>query len=199
MADASNQRTIELFRVQFAPDGDGYLYRRGRKGAAIRVSSGEYQEFVDTFARASRRLRWGFAGGIFLIILVDSIWSVSTGVDVDSPAGSIVLIGLILIAAIAFVWLFNRSYHRPAQILERRVPVSGELSREEFRRQWFGSMRWTTILGRLGSLLVVSVVILLDHDVMHGWGRLWLLLLGFFALIAVLLVWRKLSYTVPAP
>jgi hypothetical protein len=188
-----------LFLGQFTRDGDGYIYRRSQKGAAIRVSAGEYQDFVETFTRASKRLRWGFVAGILVLLIAIAVGSVSAGVDVDSTAGSIVLIGPILLSAGIFTWFFTRIYHRPARMLERRVPVSGELSREEFRRRWFTAMRWRTIIGQLGTFLAISIVVLLDHDVLHGQGRLWLLLPALFAMIAVLLVWRKLRYTVPNP
>ena len=199
MGNASDQRVMELFLGQFTSDGDGYIYRRSQKGAAIRVSAGEYHEFVETFTRASKRLKWGFVAGILVLLIAIAVGSVSIGVDVDSTAGSLVLIGSILLSAGIFTWLFTRIYHRPARMLERRAPISGELSPEEFRRQWFTAMRWRTIIGQLGTFLAISIVILLDHDVLHGQGRLWLLLPALFAMIAVLLVWRKLRYTVPTP
>jgi hypothetical protein len=67
MPSTSDQRVIDVFIGQFTPDGGGYIYRRGQKGQAIRVSAAEYQGFVDDYVRAYRRTKWGLVAGVLIL------------------------------------------------------------------------------------------------------------------------------------
>ena len=43
---------------QFEQDKTNFIYRRSRKGVAIRVSAEEYKKFIDKFGRDLRRTKW---------------------------------------------------------------------------------------------------------------------------------------------
>ena len=191
MAYTSHLRAIEVFRAQFSPDGDGYIYRRLQKGAAIRVSAHEYQSFVDAFRRTQRHLKWGLVGGIIAIVLATTFSAVAFNLDPESTIWTASIFVPMLALVFVFVWLSVRSYGRPAHLLERRAPISGALSREEFRQQYMAKLSWQALIGRIATLFAICVAITLQYDILHGWGRLWLGLIALFAAAAVLQLWRK--------
>lgn len=191
MAYTSHLRAIEVFRAQFTPDGDGYIYRRLQKGAAIRVSAHEYQAFVDAFRRTQRRLKWGLTGGFIVIIMATTFSAAAFDLDTESTPWAASLLAPILALALGFLWLSIRSYARPAHLLERRAPIGGALSREEFRHQYMTKLSWQALIGRIGTLFAICVGITLRYDVLHGWGRLWLGVIALAAVAAMLQLWRK--------
>src|SRR5689334_12829650 len=46
------------FAGQFQPDGDGFLYRKGMKGAPIRVTAAERQRYIEEFEKSGRFVFW---------------------------------------------------------------------------------------------------------------------------------------------
>ena len=55
---------------QFEQDGTNFIYRRSRKGVAIRVSAEEYKKFIDKFGRDLRRTKWLMYICLILVISV---------------------------------------------------------------------------------------------------------------------------------
>ena len=67
----SAARLRQRFRDQFAPAGNGWVYRRASRSAALSVSAADVDAFVVAFDRALRRLFWGGVGsGIVLGIVL---------------------------------------------------------------------------------------------------------------------------------
>ena len=63
------QRPARLFAEQFERDGSGYLYRRSRKGAAIRVTADERDHFVNAFNDSLLIGVWILCGGVGLLMI----------------------------------------------------------------------------------------------------------------------------------
>lgn len=182
-----SDRVRQLFEDQFEPDGDGFFYRKNMKGAPIRVSEAERNEFVDAF---SRRLRFGLwsvvSATMILIGLV--VWQVPDG---DSRTGMVFIyvgIGLILSIFLAsYFWAWNA----PSRALERRPAAGVARSREEMRQLMFSKMTYGQLaVGALAGPLVLLMVSG-RTDVLHGWGRLWLLFAGLFSALAGIQALRK--------
>jgi hypothetical protein len=193
----ADQRSLDVFRAQFTPDGGGYLYRRGQKGAAIRISADEYRDFVDEFIRAARRRKWGFYAALSVTMVGLLGWATMTDQDVESAPLHLTLYASLISELVVYVWLAMRNYRRPARVLERRAPISGALSGDEFRQRYFTAMSWSKLLGQLGALLVLCASVAWRYDVLHGWGRLWLGVIAIAAASAILGIWRKWRYTIP--
>jgi len=194
----ADRRSLDVFRAQFTTDGGAYLYRRGKKGAAIRISADEYQRFVDDFSRATRRQRWGLYAVLSVTMLGVVGWAMMTDQDVEGAPFSIALYASLIAEMVVFVWLAMRNYGRPARVLERRAPISGALSNDEFRQRHYAATSWWKLFGAIGTMILGSAVLIGGHDIVHGWGRLWLLLIAFVAGIAILGIWRKWRYTISA-
>jgi hypothetical protein len=199
MPSASDQRVIDVFIGQFTPDGGGYIYRRGQKGQAIRVSAAEYQGFVDDYVRAYRRTKWGLVAGLLITITALVATEIALGVDVDSAMATVSLVAVMAVGIGLCLWLFSRDFNRPARTLDRRAPVGDALSNDAFLRRYFTEMSWASLLVQIGSLTIVSLLVVLKHDVLHGWGRLWLVLPGACLIAAGVGIWRKWRYTDPTP
>jgi hypothetical protein len=174
------------FSDQFTPDGAGYVYRRSQKGAAYRVTAAERDAFVATFRR-----RIAFAMWLLVPLTVAVIIGLALLLpDAANTAVSWAAVAVIvapLMAVVLFAW------NAPARKLERRTPLGEPLSRSEARRVAFSHIGY----GRLATVVPVTALLLWrvseDHDVVHGWGRLWLVAAaGMIGLAAVqaLRKWR---------
>ena len=199
MPSASDQRMIDLFIDQFTPDGDGYVFRQGQKGPAIRVSAAEYRGFVEEYIRTYRRTKWSLVAGLLIALMALVGTEIALDVDVDSAVATVSLVAVLAVAIGLSLWLFSRNFYRPARALDRRAPVGDALSNDAFLRRYFTEMSWASLLVQIGSLAALSLVVVLKHDVLHGWGRLWLAVPGACLIAAGIGIWRKWRYTDPSP
>jgi hypothetical protein len=198
MFNAPTRRMIDQFNAQFTPDGDGYIFRRYQKGAAVRVSAAEYRDFVDHYARTTRRIYWGFVIGLSVMIPLVVVWQTLSDIDADSTAfAASIYVPLFALTGV-FLWLSTRTYNRPSRALERRVPIEGALSRDAFFRRYYSATSWQKLLGPLVIPLAGGAVLLSKNDILHGWNRLWFGLIAFYLFAAGRLIWRKWRYTAPA-
>ena len=180
-------RIRELFSDQFEPDGAGFLYRKGMKGAPIRVAEAERDAFVSTFNRRLRYAAWSIVPATLLLI---GLFVVLVP-DVDSTAAQVaVYVGIALILA-PFLLVYYWAWNAPARVLERR-PVAGEArTRDEVRRLMFAKMTYGQLgLAAAGGVLLVWKVSA-RHDVLHGWGALWLVFAGLLIVVAAIQACRK--------
>jgi hypothetical protein len=129
-------RIRKMFVDQFEPDGDGFLYRKSLKGAPVRVSFAERDDFITSFNRRLRYSTWSiFPATLVLIGLL--VWLVP---DADSAAAKVAMyvgIGLILIPFLGgYYWAWNA----PSRELRGRSPEGAALSKEEVKRLKFSLM-----------------------------------------------------------
>ncbi len=182
-------RLKAAFVAQFEPDGQGFLYRRNRTGPAVRLNAEEHADFVSGFARSLRLAGWAVFGTTVFVGLTAGVWSAWAGTDVRpwAPLG----VGVLLLAfALIVLWLWNA----PARQLAYRVPTAPGLSRDERRRQALARINYGVLA--MGLLAVPFMLWNASRawDILHGWGRLWIVAgVALFVLIAVQ-AFRKWRY-----
>jgi len=178
-------RVHELFAEQFEPDGQDYLYRRSQKGAPIRVSAAERDAFLAAFRRHYARAFWGFLVAIILAIFgMVALMPEAGGPVFETIAGFIVLPSIVLLGV---YWLWAA----PARALRQRQPVGFERSRDEMRAIKLAKITYANLA--VGALAVPLLLLKVAEksDVLHGWGRLWLLLAGALTVLIAVQAFRK--------
>jgi hypothetical protein len=163
-------RVRQLFADQFSNDPQGCLYRRGQKGAPIRVSETERNQFVATFNKRIRRAIWSIlpatVGLIFLLVWLSP--------DSDGPTGEIAGWAGVAAILVPFLAIFYWAWNAPFRELKHRVPEGAALTKGEARELAFSKITYGNLA--LAALMGVGLVwkMSLKTDVFHGWGVVWL-------------------------
>jgi hypothetical protein len=183
-------RVRQMFTDQFEPNGGSFLYRKSMKGAPIRVSEAERDEFVTTFNRRLRYSMWSIVPATVILIFL-LVWLVP---DTDSTAGHVAMwIGIAAVIA-PFLGGYYWAWNAPARELERRPQEGAARSREEVRQLMFSKMTY----GQLGFAALAGLALVwkvsADTDVFHGWGMLWLIFAGLLIVAAGIQAFRKWRY-----
>jgi hypothetical protein len=166
------QRPARLFAEQFEPDGSGYLYRRSRKGAAIRVTADERDRFVSAFNDSLLIGVWILCGGVGLL-MVGLVSAAKAG-----PAGSfnsissiIGIFGATLIVSIPYFLHYWWIWRAPARELRGRAPVAPERSSKEMRQLRLARLTWRQLgLATLGALLLATPTVRREQ-LYPGWNH----------------------------
>lgn len=174
------ERVHQLFADQFEPSGDGFLYRRNLKEAAVRVSATERDMFEAQFRTRIRWIMWSIVPATLLLIAGLVLW----GPDVHTSSSEMATYAGSAAILIPFLLAYRWAWNSPARALDRRAQLGEPRTREEMKRLTFARLTY----GQLGSGVAIAAVLMLNvadkHDVLHGWGRLWLV---FFAALLILL------------
>ncbi len=117
------------FAEQFEADGDTYLYRRFRKGAPVRVSARERDDFVANFERSYKRAYLSMMIGLFVLMMA----MVATTVAMGHELAEYVIYSVIASWTSVFLFAHYRIWNAPARALERRPAAGQERSRAEMR------------------------------------------------------------------
>ncbi|CAN5403819.1 hypothetical protein BH10PSE14_BH10PSE14_39580 [soil metagenome] len=191
MIDIGYGRVLDVFANQFEQDGKGgYLFRRNGIGAAIPVSARERDRFVDSYRRGWRRIIWA--------ILIGTIFTVAASVagmvalEIDSMSYLYIALAVDIVPLLVFALLYDRRLRTaPVRVLAGRGSVGNARSRDEANEVHFAKMRWSHIVAPLlgGTLAFLSLT--RDVDIMHGWGRLWLLFCAFLVVTTLYVAVRK--------
>lgn len=183
-------RVRQTFADQFADDSPGFIYRKGQKGAPIRVSERERNEFISTFNRRVRYATWSiFPATVVLILLM--AWLIP---DAHSTAADLAVwvgIGAILLPFMAVIyWAWNAPSHE----LQRRTPEGAALSKAEARALAFSKITYSQLA--LAALMGAGLVWKKsgETDVFHGWGVVWLISGGGLIGLAGIQAIRKLRF-----
>lgn len=180
-------RVRQTFQDQFSTDSNGLMYRKGQKGAPVRVSEMERENFIATFNKTIRYTTWAiFPATITLILLL--VWLVP---DTNSTMGTVAIwIGLGAILA-PFMGVFYWAWNAPARELQRRTPEGAALTKEEARALAFSKITY----GQLALAAVMGVGLVwkmsAKTDVFHGGGLVWLVCGGFLIGLAGIQAIRK--------
>jgi Flp pilus assembly protein TadD len=180
-------RIRQTFADQFEQDGKNFFYRRSQKGEAIRVSAEERNKFIDEFDRNVRRANWIIYAGLTLVLGGIIAFSLLRGSDLSQVA-VFVGIGLVMIPYSAY---YRWAWAAPARELAGRTPVARERTPDEVRRLRFERMKYGQLAAAAFGGLIIPFVGASRQNVFSGWGRLWLVLGGAFALLAVVQAFRK--------
>lgn len=163
-------RVRQLFADQFSGDSRGYVYRRGQKGAPIRVSEMERNQFIATFNRRIRYAMWSILPAtVGLIILL--VWLFP---DSDSTMAQTAMWTGIAAILVPFIAIFYWAWNAPARDLERRTPEGAAMTKEEARTLAFSKITYGNL--SLAALIGIGLIWKMSTrtDVLHGWGVVWL-------------------------
>ena len=181
------ERLRQSFADQFEADGKDIFYRKNMKGPPVLVTRAEHAAFVTTY---NRRLRYAMWPIPFVTILVIGLlawfapdtrgttgqWSIGLGVCL-AMAPSLIIIR----------WAWSA----PARELKLRTSSGPARSRDEVRRMMFSKISYQ----QLGVAAVGAAFLVLKasahHDVLHGWGRVWLVTAGGLIALTGLQAVRK--------
>ena len=175
----SRENLRRSFALQFEPDGVGFLYRRDRKGPALRLSAEERDDFVAGYARAVRILSWSIVVGIVAVFGVLAAMGIEDRPNEHRLAvAAVVVIGFM--AAHTWVW------YAPARVLSYRVPTAAPTPPEDRKVSFFARIEYPKLALGLAAAPFMVWSASRVTDVLHGWGRLWVVAgVSLFVLIAV--------------
>lgn len=180
------ERVRQSFAEQFEPEGTNFLYRKSMKGAPILVTEAERDRFVADFNRRQRNAMRSIP--IAIIALIALLVFYTRNIDSSGYLGIWGGIGFMMtLTLIVTRW----SWNAPARELKLRSPSGQARSRDEVRKLMFAKMTYR----QLGVAAIGAVFMVLEvsakNDVLHGWGRLWLVLAGGLIAVAGLQALRK--------
>jgi hypothetical protein len=183
-------RIRQTFADQFANDPNGIVYRKGQKGAPIRISERERDEFVSTFDRRIRFAMWSIIPATVALILLEA-WLIP---DTHSAVADVVIwagIGTILLP---FMSVFYWAWNAPSRELQRRMPEGAALSKAEARALAFSKITYSQLA--LAALMGAGLVWRKsgETDVFHGWGMVWLIFGGGLIGLCGIQAIRKLRF-----
>lgn len=181
----------KIFADQFVSDAHGYIYRKGQKGAAFRVSEAERDNFIGTFNKRIRYASWSIVPATISLILLLA-WLISEGDRSEAKVASWIGVGAILLPFLAFSYW---SWNAPTRELRKRTPESPALSESEARALAFSKITY----GQLSLAALIGIYLVwkksLKTDVLQGWGIIWLLMGGGLVLLAAVQVLRKWRFS----
>ena len=183
----SRENLRRSFALQFEPNGIGYLYRRDRRGPALRLSVEEREDFVSGYARAVRVLSWSIVVGILAVFGVLA----AMGIE-DGPVWH--RIGVTAVVAVGFMAAHTWIWYAPARVLSYRVPSAPAAPPEDRRALFFARLEYPKLaLGLVAAPFMVWSASRVT-DILHGWGRLWILAAVALILLVLIQAFRKWRY-----
>jgi tetratricopeptide (TPR) repeat protein len=177
----------QSFADQFEQDTSGFVYRRSQKGEAIRVSVEERQKFIDAFNRNLSRSSLILSASLVLIVGGVVLCGIVTGWHVPDAAFVVAGVG----AMIPYLAYYRWAWGAPSRALEGRTPIARERSRDEVRQLTFQRMTYGNLAAAAGGGLAVPLIASGRHDLLSGWGRLWLVFGAALILFAGVQAFRK--------
>ena len=181
-------RSDKLFAAQFEAQDDGsFTYRRSLKGAPIRVSLLERDEFVDQFAKVRQRASWGL--GLGFIALVMSAIAIFPSAEAPG-SDSYIYVGMGVVA-VGFMIFWRWAWNAPARRLTDRPVLGQPLTRSEVRRAYLNRMNWGQFVFAGLALLIGVVWLATKVNLLEGWNRLWLIGIAAYVALIGMRVWQK--------
>lgn len=174
-------RTRRMFADQFEADGDDFLYRKYRKGAPIRVTPRERDDFVAAFERDYPRTYLAMIVGSFLILLGLAMIAVIIERDLSKPA----IYAAVGSVSALFLLVHLRVWSAPARALEHRPAVGQERSRAEMRGIMTAGTSYRYHFMMLTLFLMLLFSFTLREDPFSGWD---MFLIAFYTVVSVMTV-----------
>jgi len=192
--NSSFDRVREMFDNQFEPDGADFLYRRSGKGEPIPVSAAERQAFITDFRRGLRTAMWTLIGG--MIVMFGGMIAVVIVLDADVETSDInwAIYPILAVLFAVYLAIYWRAWTAPRRTLAARQPVGFALTREEARRRALAKLSYGRLFGGGAVLALMLYNISRENDILHGWGRLWLVFTVAIAAALAVQLLRKWHY-----
>lgn len=165
----------DAFLAQFAPDGDGYIYREDGKGRAVRITATEYARFVADYEATLSGYRWKLWGIIGGTILLWSLWIFLQDKVMGSDGASLVLV-IAFIPPIIWLTISGKAARTaPSKRLDGRPSIARPLSSDEARLDRMQRITWLQLSG--GPLAVAYFYFKYGpkSDFLSGFNSLWTL------------------------
>lgn len=147
------QWAVDMFAGQFQPDGDGFIYRKNMKGAAIRVTAAERERYIAAYKKSFRYSVWGGAGAVILFVF-GAIFFFDNGGETSGAVTGTVFLLLMVFYLLASYWAMSA----PARELRGRPTLGEPATRTEVRNAFLRSMsyRQMATVAVMLSLLMFS-------------------------------------------
>jgi hypothetical protein len=159
--DVHLARVKQAFAAQFMPERDGYIYRRGQRGPAIRVTTAEREAFVATFDRAIGRFGWSIVLATIVVLGALEILPVVLPGPLRGYEESVATALLVASFMLAWWWIRNA----PARALERRAQLDQGVSGADFRRAALLAMPWSLpVIAALFQIVLIVRVAVFEPD-----------------------------------
>ena len=192
----SRRSPSALFEQRFETEGDAYVFRLGRKGLPIRVSSSERNAFVAQF-RYANRMSTGLLIGL-LLAAVSVMFAVYFPRNQEVPERLVQVTVWLLVGGymVWYVWV----WFAPNRALAGRTPCGPPLTKTERRGRAIDLIGWSQVL----ALMVIGALLLADAEVGERMtpqivkALIGMLLVGLGAR-AALIKFRRRSASVPKP
>lgn len=192
MINATRQ-AVEAFSSQFSVEADHIVYRRGMKGAPVRVSAEERDRFITSFNRSYRYLIWGGSIGAGAVLLGIMIYAVLQGWELSQLQITAMVVLALAPLGIGVFWIWNA----PARALDGRATLGRPLSKDEFQRRAFARMPWINFLIMPPMMGLLYLKVTGGTALLAGWNALWSALLILFFILVAVQAWRKWRWSRP--
>jgi peptidoglycan/LPS O-acetylase OafA/YrhL len=180
-------RVEALFSDQFEEDGASFLYRKSMKGAPIRVSAKEREDFIALFGRQCAYLIWGVAAVVMIGIVIMVVLSPDRS---DPSSGPTLYVGTAAMIAIMLGghhWIWTA----PARALAGRPTLGVARDRREMRQLMLSKMTYQQLGFGAGTMVLLMWNVSRKTDIFHGWGILWLVFAGVVIIASGVQAFRK--------
>ena len=166
------QRPARLFAEQFEPDAGGYLYRRSRKGVAIRVTSAERDRFVNAFVESQlRAVCISFASTGLLLMGLVFLANWYPEMSFNGIPSIVAICAAALVLSIPYVLYLKWIWAAPARELQGRTPAAAARSSAEMRQVRLAALTSRQLgLAALGAL-VLGVPMVRREQLYPGWNH----------------------------
>lgn len=182
------QQIRKDFTEQFEPDGDGYLYRKHRRGAPIRVTKAERDQFVAEF---ERRVPYALGGSILASMLVILAPLVLFPSILESDFQIIVVGAAVILSFVPFILVMSQLLSNPARALNNRLTSGAPRTRAELSRL----LRAKQTYGEIAAVAIAAPFPLLQvdwgNDLFTGSNLAWLAFSAFLVAAVIFALWRK--------
>lgn len=183
------ERVRQTFAEQFEADGNELFYRKHGRGRSILVTEAERDSFVADFGRRLRYAIWAVAFLTISLVVLPIFFA---------PAARIASTQLIWLgtgfAVLASFLVTRWAWNAPARELRSRISSAPARSRDEVRRIAFGKLTYGSLASAAIGAISVPYVMSSRVDVLHGWGRLWLVVAGALILLVAVQALRKWNH-----
>ncbi|WP_206244052.1 hypothetical protein [Novosphingobium terrae] len=182
-----SERLRQSFADQFEADGKDIFYRRSMKGAPVRVTEAEREAFVSAY---NRRLRYAMWPIPFVTVLLIGmlVWFAP---DTHGTTGQWIMWPGICLAIAPSLVIMRWAWTAPVRELKLRTPSGPARGRDEVRRIAFSRMSYQQFGVAAVGIVLLVLKVSAHQDVLHGWGRLWLVAAGGLIALTCLQAVRK--------